>query len=407
MIRLSVIISNYKEILTTGSPLALSQILNSVISFLSAVLLGYLLPKDIFGEYKYLLSLFAILSYFSMSGYGTIIIREVANNNSGIYGAAFNKVLISSFFGSILAIIGALYYFTQGNTALCLGLLIISFFIPLNNSFNLYSSFLSGKQNFKAQSISQTSINFLCAMSLVIVSYVFPSPNLLLFTYYLVFVFGCYYVSKIYIKKDLLISSVSISEQNKESAWHLSVINVIGVLSQQIDKLITFHFLGPIQLAVLFFAEAIPLQIKNMQKVVFSVLIPKFASSKNKIESLKVQLVFLSIIMMIFILIFIEMAPYIYKYIFPKYLDSVRTSQVYAISLIFIPSIYLLNNYFTAKAHIKKLYITTIFSGLSSLVFNFYFISKYGTLGAAYSAIITNIAYLILLMILYKRHSSV
>jgi O-antigen/teichoic acid export membrane protein len=402
---LEAVIKSYRKFIVTGSPLVISQILNSLIAFVSAILLGHFLPKEVFGEYKYLLSLFTIFSYFYLSGYSTVIVREIANKNFGSYLTISKKVIYSSLCGTLLAFVGAVYYFVNDNISLSLSLIIISFFIPLNNYFNLYSAFLAGQQNFKAVSISQTSINFACAIVLVIASLFAVTPNILLFLYYLTFVISCYLASRFYIRTQIRKIEKRSEETliNKKYAINLSIMNIANVAGQQIDKLIVFHFLGPVQLAILFFAESLPMQVKNLQKVLFSVLIPKFAKDDRNITSLKTQVVLLTMIMSLVIVIYILIAPFAFKILFPKYTDSVFISQVYSVSLLFSPTAYLLGNYFIARAHTKKLYIMTFSFAVLSIVFNYIFIGLYGIIGASYAAIATNFIYILILLFLYRR----
>jgi hypothetical protein len=67
------------------------------------------------------------------------------------------------------------------------------------------------------------------------------------------------------------------------------------------------------------------------------------------------------------IIVYIPLAPYIYKILFPAYLEAVPYSQVYAISLLSL-ALTPVSSYLSAKKRIRAQYISTTLNSLFQIV---------------------------------------
>jgi O-antigen/teichoic acid export membrane protein len=117
--------------LNGGFWLVLAQVINSLASFVVAVVLGHIISKETFGEYRYLISLMSILSLVAISGYNIVITQIVAQGDDSIWWRGVKKTFFSSFLGSFVAFVAAFYYGTHGNIPLSNGFIVIGLGLPL------------------------------------------------------------------------------------------------------------------------------------------------------------------------------------------------------------------------------------------------------------------------------------
>src|SRR5579872_3261570 len=66
----------------------------ALLSFLLYVVFGRVLPKDVYGNYQYLLSLASIASAFTMTGMNTAVMRAVARGFEGTFLASLRIQLL-------------------------------------------------------------------------------------------------------------------------------------------------------------------------------------------------------------------------------------------------------------------------------------------------------------------------
>ena len=133
---------------------------------------------------------------------------------------------------------------------------------------------------------------------------------------------------------------------------HLSLMNVIGTVATQIDKVLVFHYLGATQLAIYAIAIAVPEQIKGILKNVSSLALPKFAEKKPEeiTKTLYKKMLQMFVLLLLIVISYWFLAPFIFNLFFPQYLDSVFYSRLFIFGLLNIPikfkHIVQLNKYF-------------------------------------------------------------
>jgi O-antigen/teichoic acid export membrane protein len=118
---------------------------------------------------------------------------------------------------------------------------------------------------------------------------------------------------------------------------HLSAMNVLAAIADKFDSIIVFTLLGPAQLATYSFALAAPEQLKGVIKNLYGLALPKFATRtlSETYETIWPKLTLLSMGIACIVSAYILAAPYLFRYLFPIYTDSVIFSQWYAISVLF------------------------------------------------------------------------
>ena len=144
-------------------------------------------------------------------------------------------------------------------------------------------------------------------------------------------------------------------------AKHLSFMKILGGIANNIDKVLLFHFVGPIQLAIYSFAIAIPDQTKGPLKMLNTMIQAKFVTRTDESirASMRNKMIWLAISSIAFIALYILIAPYFYGFFFPNYMDAVLYSQIYVVSMlgmIVSPAA----SYLVAKKKVKKQYTNRI-----------------------------------------------
>ena len=178
---------------------------------------------------------------------------------------------------------------------------------------------------------------------------------------------------------------------------HISLINFLGTIASQLDKILIFHYLGAVQLAIYAFATAIPEQIRGSYKNLFNLALPKYSAKEGELKSSIIDKTLRLTVMTVgVVLTYMVFAPFIYKFFFPKYLESISYSQWYILGLITIPGLTLFNTYFQVKKETKILYQINIVGNVSMIILSYWLVKNYGLWGAV---IENGSAWLIMLLI--------
>lgn len=337
--------------------ITLGHFASMAISFISAVAFGNLLDPAIYGIYKYILSLVGLLGIFSLQGTKWAIVQATARGFEKSFYTAFQTKLKWGLLGSLAAVLAAIYYWTKGNTALTPPLLMTAAFLPLMEASQVYSSFLNGKKLFSVEikySILKQIISAIAVIAVLLTTKnifwliaAYLASNTLLNYFF-------YGLTKIKFKPNK-----NDDPQTITFAKQLSLMGIISVIENYLDKILLFTFIGPSQLAVYAFASLIPENITNIFLNIGNLAIPKFAV--KSLELIKNSL--LQKLWKIFFLIgaitisYVLIAPIFYRTFFPKYLDSIPYSQVLILSLLLVVPADLISNVFYAKIMKREIYI--------------------------------------------------
>jgi O-antigen/teichoic acid export membrane protein len=333
--------------------LGTGHIITAFISFFVTVIFGYYLSKEAYGNYKYILSVFALLSAFTLTGLGTALVQSVARG----YDSALKQSVKLSFKWSVLAVsgafIGACYYFFKDNLFLGTSLIIITVSTPFINSFNLYASYLNGKQDYLRLSI-YSLVNSVTPLLL--------ASGTLFFTKNVLLILAVYFVSNIFINLFLYFltvrrckSTTTEDPELEKYSLKLSALNVINLVTTHIDKVIVYTSLGAVELAVYGFASAFPDQIRFLLKKLNTLMVPKFTESglKNKQINLRRKTIQLGALLTIITIFYIVLAPYLYSVFFPKYPESVYFSRILSLMILSSVAMIPLSLFIAQKKEIK------------------------------------------------------
>jgi len=328
--------TDIKYLIKGGFWLTLGQVVFSGATFLLSIAFANLLDPFVYGNYKYILSLIGIMSVFSLPNLSkTLLTQAVARGFEGTIEKALKEKLKFGILGSLgLAIAGA-YYFLKGNNVLSLPLFLSAVFFPLMQSYTIYGELLGGRKLFNIQ-VKYTTLNRILSIFAVLLAVV-VTRNLgwLIFAYLFantLLNFSFYY----FIKKKFT-PNEKVDFKTISFGKHLSFIEVLNTFASRLDKILIFHCLGGVSLAVYSFALSPILQLISIFKNIPILAVPKLASKSIKEidESIKKRLIQLSLIGIATGTIYFFTAPFIFKIFYPKYLNAIPYSQ-FASLLIFL-----------------------------------------------------------------------
>ncbi|MCH7883534.1 oligosaccharide flippase family protein [Patescibacteria group bacterium] len=361
--------------LTTG------KIVAALFSFLLAIAFAHFLPREIYGNYKYILSIGIVVGAFSLTGFGPAIIQAVSRGYEGTLRFAFWTNLKWSIAIILISLAGASYYFLNNNNTFALSFLIIGAFSPFLNSARFYGAYLNGKKEFRTLMTFGIISTSLQAVSLFLALLLTKNPVVLVFVYFFTTTtvnLALHFLTlKIYKPPD------KVDPKIFNFSAHLSILDILHTVVGQLDKILIFHFLGGTSLAIYAFAQAPVVEFRSVLKLLHPLAIPKFsAQSKNETrKTLPLKMVKLSLMLIIPVVIYILLAPYLYRIFFPKYTDAIFFSQVFSLVLLFFPK-KLAGTALLAHAEKKKLYTVTISALATRLVLLLILVPLFGILGA-------------------------
>ncbi|PLX21777.1 hypothetical protein C0584_01590 [Candidatus Parcubacteria bacterium] len=370
-------------------------------SFLIAIVFANYLSPEIYGTYRYSLSVITILMISTLSGIDTSVTRTVAQGNEMVVKKAITEKAKWGVLGSIISLFLSFYYFTQNDITLSVIFLISVVFVPFLNNLDLWAAYLFGKKNF--QTIAKYKIfgNFLNFFPLLIATVFTKNIYIILSTF---LVFGV--LSKIILIRLTLKNFPP--NKNKDESFikygkHLSLMGVLSTISFNIDKILIFNLLGPVQLAIYSFATRPISEITSFLGNFSNIFLPKL--SQRKMDDLKKTLLVkslkFSIVLIPIIVLYYLSSPLIFRILFHQYEDAVIYSQLFAISLIFFPKV-LFGQALIAHAETKKLYFLQTLVPVFRISALFFLTTFFGLMGTILSFILTDIFHIAVLIIIYR-----
>lgn len=397
--------TDLRYLIKNASWLTMGQISIALLALLLSITFARFVPKDIYGSYRYLLSVFWTLATFSLTGIPAALARAIAKGEDGAYKESLRLSLFWSFPMVLISLGLSVYYLMQGNTLLFVGTLIIALIGPFMQTSFLFGSILEGKKDFRATALAGIVLNVVPTVLLILSMFVSKNPLVYLFVY-LVANAGTAGLISWYVWRTYRGTELRPSESLFSLGAHFSVMNVLGGISQQIDRLLIFHYLGAVELAVYSFAIAVPDQIKGLISNIATIAFPKFANRpfSEIAETLSRRVLGFTVLMLVVTGAYILLAPIAFHFLFPSYTEAIWYSQIYALALIPLGSLFPVTA-LQAHAANKELYYFNIISSLFQIGVLFPAIAWYGILGAVVSRILARILSLLLSLVLLRLYT--
>lgn len=383
------------------------QIVNILTSLTLSILFSKILTQEMYGAYKYILSLGATIGVFTLSGIYTVVTKEAAlKNTTSTLASSFNITLKWNLINSLLILLPSAYYFIKGNLIFGSSLLIIAIFTPILQSSTIYTNFLVGKKDFKRSSIYQI-IYFIVPALLIGIS---------VLTKNIVCLIGAYYISYsitalilyYYTLKQSNTPQTDLSKESTTLAKKLSTMDWIGGTANFIDKILVFHFLGPINLAIYTFATMPIDQLFNIIKqIIRNLAFPKIIEST--VEHLKKTLLSKLLRIVLFTIPFIGIyqiiSPLFYHFIFPQYTESIPFTQIYSLILLSFSTSFLMDT-ITAHSTDNTLYKIHSINLVTKTTLLLILLPQYSLLGAVLSILGAKLVQFLTALYYFKKLST-
>ncbi|MBI5147714.1 MAG: oligosaccharide flippase family protein [Parcubacteria group bacterium] len=385
-----------------GFWLGLDQFFSIALSLALTVAFANLLSQELYGIYRYILSVFAILTIFTLPNMDVAAAASVAGGMEGSLTAALKTRIRWGLAGAAGALAMSGYYFFNQNSLLGFSFLIVAAFLPFNDSFGLYGALLKGRRLFKLKSQYSIVTRIVSAASLI--GALFLSQNLfwILVAFFAPYVFLRLFFFWFIMKKE---------KPNEKTdphlityGKHLSVMQFLGSLVNYLDSLLVFHYLGAAPLAVYSIAMAPITKFQQTFSIIPELALPKF-SAKNA-EETKTHLLKKIFKTLIFVGagvgIYILIAPTVFKLFFPKYTEAVFYSQLISLILLALP-FGLIYTFFQSKAMKEKIYHYNIAIRIFQLAIVAALVPFFGIMGAIAARVFFQIFSVFILLILFRR----
>ena len=384
-----------------GFWLSLNQGISSLGALILSIAFANLLPKESFGIYKYVLSVCSILMIPSLNGILTSFNRSVAMGNEGDLKEGLKTQIKWSLIGSGASIAIALYYFLQQNQTLFFCFLIAAIFLPIFSNFNIYTSLLTGRKNFRLFSLLGIS-EVIFGIIVITLTLIFTkNPILIVFSYFIAYSF----IRVVFLFKTLKKYPPNNNKDPEMISYgkHLTVMRIVGEIYKYIDKILVFHYVGAAGLAIYSIAVSAPSQLNSLMNQIGVLAFPKYAQSNKDqaLKNLKSKIIILEIFSIAALIFYVVIAPVVFKLIFPKYLESIFYSQIFAISLLAVPSI-IPSTILYAQKETKKLYKANIIMPIINIIIVFVSV-QFGLMGIIIGKIINSFLDFAILTILAKN----
>jgi O-antigen/teichoic acid export membrane protein len=184
---------------------------------------------------------------------------------------------------------------------------------------------------------------------------------------------------------------------------HISIMNILDIGATQLDKILLFQIAGPIEVAHYTFATIIPEQLRNIIKYIPTLSMPIF--SKLSAQTAKAKSLFLTkklfLITIPIVLVYITLAPLVYRILFPSYTEVIFYSQIFVLILIFDGGIS--STVLKAQNQLKSLYWANATSNIVKVILLISLGYIWGIWGIIISRIMSRILGFLITYVLVKK----
>lgn len=356
--------------------LTISRIFSIGSSLLLALIVANYVPPEIYGQYKYITGILAFLTMFSLLGMGEAITLAVARGHEGDVIPSLLTKMKWSLLGSVTSAAIAGYYYMAGNNVLGTLFLLCSLGLPFFQTAQVFTGLLIGKKLFKDLTIIQTAASIITTITIGFAFYL-TDNIIVIFSTFLTSYIATSWLSAWYIIKK---HKPNTQRQKGTISFgkHLSVIRLASHVSNNLDGILVWHFAGAASLAMYSFATAIPNELFGTIKGFQTLATPKFAAAETGVvkKTLPKKAFRLFFIVLILVVSYILVAPFIFEIFFPQYIDAVIYTQFFSLSYLFMPKNFFYQ-FLCTRQDVRTLhfiaYSTQAVQLLSLLVLGFFF----------------------------------
>lgn len=378
-----------------GFWLTFGQVLSTLAALASAVVLANQLDQNTYGIYKYILTAFGILATTNLLGINTSLTQSIIKDGESSVVPALREKIKWSLWGSIFAVAGALYYLYKGNNNYFALFALVAAFLPFLETLTIYDAVLQARKDFRKSTLYSLVVQLVASGSLILSA---------LLTENVVIIIAAFFASTTLVKYWLYLKvtrSIKPSGASGETiipyGRYLSLISALNNLTNYVDKLAIYFLLGPIKLAIYSIAIAPVDHLKSLLKGVKTLSFLKLAGQESvgMEKRLRYRLWLLSFVVLVASLTYVFVAPYLFSILFPKYIESIIYSQVFALSLFAVITAFVAETALVAVGAKRQITQYNIFNNLFGLVILIVFIYFFGLWGAIAGRIVNRVTLMI------------
>ncbi len=382
--------------------LSFKKILSAGIAFGLSLAFANFVSPELYGKYKYFFSIFAILTIPTLPGMGQAVSRAIARGFEGTIFQVLRMKILWGTIGGIASLSVAIYYFFNSQPELAISFFLASFFLPFVDTLGIFNSILTGKKLFKISIFYEIGVQATAAILIALTIFITRNLALILLAYFVSYTLTRFIAFQLVYKRYL--DNDKQDPKTLTYGSHLSFLSVVSTIVDTLDNILLWNFTGAAAIATFAFAKAFPNQIQLILENIPTLAFPKFAQKSfgeiRQTLSQKIIKIFFGLIVIIIVYFFI--APYIFKIFFPQYLNAIFYSQIFALSLLFFPK-KILGTVFGAQAHTKKLYAYTFSSSIVKLTLTLALTPTYGIMGAILSELGSRLFSLVFMLFLFIK----
>lgn len=377
------------------------QLIIAPMSLITTVLLARILSIESYGYYKYILSMYSLISLFSFIGIYNITTMNIQRGEDDFFSLGFKYKKILRWIPSVLSLLVAIYYFYAGNNFLAIFFIINIFSYIIVDTYDFYLVALQGKGDFKSNALLGISYYFISFFPPILTAYFTHNLYLIFITMYLcqgLFrIFGFNYVKNKLSLHDYedykKLDQNKIKEWKKESA-SFSFNLALNSAGGSVSSIVVFNRLGAVNtavyslaLALVDFVSGIMLSTLSKSLLILSRMTKEKIGDNEKIEYIRSLFKKYFGFSLLAAICSIIALPWIYKFLFAKYLFSYQYAVVYSISLLaltFAPA----TQFFMEKRNFKIINTIQIIVLILNLLSVFFAATYFGVWGAIVVAIL-------------------
>ncbi len=363
-----------------------------------------LLTPEQFGTYKYVIAAAGLISTFSLNGLVVAASRAVAQGKWNVIPAIVRTGMLWSLPGSIGALGVSVYYFGHTNSELGFAFL----FIAITNSIGIGIGSLKNVW----QGAGEYRVGMLSGIPKIVVPFVVILLTILI-TKNVVWILCAYFFSNLILSLggyyftlwwfNVRGSPEGVAETIRYGK-QITALGIFQIASGQIDQLLLFHFVGPAQLAIYALALAPVNEAQNILNNFLTVFFRKVAQkTREEVHqnlSLRLWQMFFASLALAFV--YIISIPFLFTYVFPKYLASILVSQILALTILFQFK-GVIDTYLMAHADFKRRSTIILTSQVVEFGLFFFLIPFFGLWGAVAATLLSELCAAIIYLVIYLR----
>ncbi len=398
---------NVQSIAKDSAIVTVGHISNTLKGVITGYLVSRLFPQEMYGAYRFALSIIGAVSFLSLVGFPSILSRHIIQEKERAH--IRSAILLYSLWCiaiSIIIILGMIILnIHQGKTNM-LPLLIVTgvLFGSSNIGANSFGALVHGESRFDLGVKTTAIINCLQVIGVLLMLYTYQSPIILILC--TMGIPSCVYCIKTIQWMRKYPSQKTYAPYIKKTI-QLSMINIPTTISWYIDGLLVSYYFGLKELALLSVIYLIPDQVKVWSKEMLPIAYVRNAAgedSNEKRERVEKVVIIGMAIMIVAVSIYWTISPLMIPLLFPKYTSHsiLLLSNIAALTIIPIPAT-LFTQYLEARGKISELQWSTWSTSGIYIIVMYILIPRFGVMGAIISRIIFRMIHGIIGWYVFKK----